>query len=554
MSSFLHYLTLPYLLKGITVTLEITFGSIFGGATVGLLLASFHLSRARALSLLARGYTVVARGTPLILQLVFVYDVLPHIGLTLSAVWSAVVALSLNEASFFAEIIRGSIISVDKGQTLAGESLGMRPKVLMRRIIAPQMIRIAVPSLGSECVAALKNSSLASVISAQELTLRSEQLVAQDFAFFSVFFASGVMYLVLTALFSMVQLLVERKLDLDRTEKIPFWKGIFSLSFGRRIPDAPSHSNDEDLLVFNTESGKDEEVQFQGPRFETHYPSNGSRVSLAYSASVRTAGLRSLSKETRIIEGRGLWKSYGNTEVLRNMDFHINRGEIVALLGSSGSGKSTLLRLINHLEDLDDGELLVHGTSIGYGIDGKPLSRKRVADARAKARIGMVFQHFNLFSHLSSLENVAGPLRWVQGIDAEVAKEKAIASLAKVGLEDKLDVLPRFLSGGQQQRVAIARAIATDPEILLLDEPTSALDPELVGEVLQVIRNLTHTGMTMLIVTHELRFARQVADRILFFERGRIVEDGSPDLLLTNPSSDGMRRYLQLFELSDSNF
>src|SRR6195256_3359763 len=216
MSLFLHYLSLPYLLEGIAVTLQVTALGLGGGLILGLVLAWMQLSRFWWLSAIARGYTVIFRGTPLILQMVFAYDALPHIGIKLPAIIAAGLALACNEAPFIAEMLRAGVLGIDRGQVLAGQALGMTPALLMRRIIAPQAIRTMIPAFGNETVSALKNSSLASVISVQELTLRSTQLASSTFDFFSIFFASGLIYLVLTTGVSVVQLLVERALDLDR--------------------------------------------------------------------------------------------------------------------------------------------------------------------------------------------------------------------------------------------------------------------------------------------------------------------------------------------------
>src|SRR5258708_128357 len=216
MSLFAHYISLPYLLEGIEVTLEVTALGLGGGLILGLILAWMQLSRFWLLSAFARGYTVIFRGTPLILQMVFAYDALPHIGIKLPAIAAAGLALACNEAPFIAEMLRSGVLGVDRGQVLAGQALGMTPAVLMRRVIAPQAIRTMIPAFGNESVSALKNSSLASVIAVQELTLRSTQLASSTFDFFSIFFASGLLYLVLTTLVSVIQLIAEAALDLDR--------------------------------------------------------------------------------------------------------------------------------------------------------------------------------------------------------------------------------------------------------------------------------------------------------------------------------------------------
>jgi polar amino acid transport system permease protein len=224
-------------------------------------------------------------------------------------------------------------------------------------------------------------------------------------------------------------------------------------------------------------------------------------------------------------------------------------GEVVALLGPSGSGKSTLLRCINHLESWDGGTVRVGGRRLGFGDDGKLLPPRAIANERASVGVGMVFQQFNLFAHLSAKENIAGPLRWVHGMTRIDADRRAAELLDRVGLSHRADALPRHLSGGQQQRVAIARALAPNPSVLLLDEPTSALDPELVSEVLEVIRRLAiDDGLTMIISTHQIRFADEVADRVAFLSGGTIIEEGPAHEVLSNPRNPLTARFLSVME------
>jgi len=218
MSLFLHYLSMPYLLEGIQVTFQVTALGLGGGVILGLILAWMQLSRFRLLAVLARGYAVIFRGTPLLLQMVFAYNALPYIGIKLPAIIAAGLALACNEAPFIAEMLRSAVLGVDRGQVSAGQALGMTPGVLMHRVIAPQAIRTMIPAFGNESVSALKNSSLASVVAVQELTLRSTQLASSTFDFFSIFFASGLLYLVLTFAISVIQLFVEWLLDLDRAK------------------------------------------------------------------------------------------------------------------------------------------------------------------------------------------------------------------------------------------------------------------------------------------------------------------------------------------------
>jgi polar amino acid transport system ATP-binding protein len=238
-------------------------------------------------------------------------------------------------------------------------------------------------------------------------------------------------------------------------------------------------------------------------------------------------------------------KRFGGCQVLKGISLDVRAGEVLCLLGPSGSGKSTLLRCINHLEKIDAGRLWVGGELAGYRQSGDRLYELREREvARKRAQIGMVFQRFNLFAHLTALQNVAeAPMR-VRGLRRQDARAHGRALLAQVGLSDKLDAYPWQLSGGQQQRVAIARALAMDPKLMLFDEPTSALDPELVGEVLDVMRRLARQGMTMIAVTHEVGFAREVADAVAFMDAGVIVEHGSPGEVLARPEHERTRAFL----------
>ena len=238
-------------------------------------------------------------------------------------------------------------------------------------------------------------------------------------------------------------------------------------------------------------------------------------------------------------------KRFGELEVLRGVTTNVARGEVVVLLGASGSGKTTLLRCINHLDKLDDGRIYVDGELVGYReVKGKIVEDKESAIARKRAQIGMVFQRFNLFPHLTAIGNVIeAPMR-VKKMPKAAAQELGREQLEKVGLSDKIDEHPNKLSGGQQQRVAIARALAMQPKLMLFDEPTSALDPELVGEVLDVMKELARDGMTMIVVTHEIGFAREVADRVVFMDEGVIVEDAPPRELIESPKHERTKAFL----------
>jgi polar amino acid transport system ATP-binding protein len=248
-----------------------------------------------------------------------------------------------------------------------------------------------------------------------------------------------------------------------------------------------------------------------------------------------------------MVKAESVRKRFGRLEVLKGISLELAPREVTCLLGPSGSGKSTFLRCINHLEEINAGRLSVDGSLVGYRQVGNKLHELRESEvARDRAEIGMVFQSFNLFPHMTAIENVTeAPIR-VKGVRKAEALAQGRELIARVGLEDKTDIYPSRLSGGQQQRLAIARALAMEPKLMLFDEPTSALDPELVKEVLDVMRVLAKEGMTMLVVTHELGFARDVADRVVFMDDGVIVEQGTPAQVLENPRHERTKKFLGL--------
>jgi polar amino acid transport system ATP-binding protein len=249
---------------------------------------------------------------------------------------------------------------------------------------------------------------------------------------------------------------------------------------------------------------------------------------------------------TAMVKAEAVHKRFGALEVLKGIDLEVMPGEVMCILGPSGSGKSTFLRCINHLEEINSGLLSVDGDLVGYRMKGDVLHALPEDEiAKARESIGMVFQRFNLFPHLSAEENITlAPIR-VKGMSKALAKAKAAQLLEQVGLSDRGGSYPAQLSGGQQQRVAIARALAMDPKLMLFDEPTSALDPELVGEVLTVMRDLATQGMTMVVVTHEIGFAKAVADTVVFMDGGVVVESGPPSEVLDNPKQDRTKTFLQ---------
>ncbi|QWW70794.1 amino acid ABC transporter ATP-binding protein [Rhizobium sp. WYJ-E13] len=249
-----------------------------------------------------------------------------------------------------------------------------------------------------------------------------------------------------------------------------------------------------------------------------------------------------------LVKARNVHKSFADLEVLKGIDLDVAPGEVVVVLGPSGSGKSTFLRCINHLESINQGSIEVDGEQIGYRLHkDRLLQLSNHAIALQRRKIGMVFQQFNLYPHMTALQNIIEAPVGIHGESRKVATDNALRLLERVGLSAKADSYPRQLSGGQQQRVAIARALAIKPKLMLFDEPTSALDPELVGEVLATMRDLANQGLTMIVVTHEIGFAREAADRVVFMDGGKVVEQGKPENVIGNPQHPRTRSFLSRF-------
>ena len=544
---FLSYTTSKFLIDGAIVAIEITVVSMVIGLFLGLILALMRLSNIWPLSALAWFYIWFMRGTPQLLQLVFIYDALPLVGLRFDTFTTAVIGFALNEAAFSGEIIRGGIISVDRSQRIAAASLGMGPVLTLRRIIMPQALRAILPAITNDTISMLKLTSIASVIFVNELTFRAQQIVGQNFKFFTVFAAAAVIYLVMTSAISLAQALLERHFSLEK-EPPGRGEGALGRMFGFRMgtPPPAAAAPPPSAEVARRPAAAPETSAAEGAA-----AGQGSWVDILHALHTETG--RSSGESFVVCDG--VHKAYGRNEVLRGVDLAVERGEVVAIMGPSGSGKSTLLRLINHLEEVDAGEITIDGRYVGYEkVGGRLRPARNLSKARAGARIGMVFQHFNLFSHFTALANITeAPVR-VYGQSPRDAEATAMQLLAGVGLSGHREHLPHRLSGGQQQRVAIARALAISPRLMLFDEPTSALDPELVSDVLAVIRRLAEAGMTMIVVTHEVRFAKEVADRVIFMDEGRIVEEGPPAQVLEAPREERTRRFLRLVERDADTF
>jgi polar amino acid transport system permease protein len=426
----LAYVGSRFLLDGAVLAIEIATVSMLFGLVLGLGLALLRISRHAVLQGPAWCYIWFIRGTPLLLQLVFIYDVLPAIGIRLDTFTTAVIGFSLNEAAFSAEIIRGGILSVNRSQSVAAAALGMPGWLTLRRIVMPQAMRAILPGIANQAISMIKSTSIASVILVNELTFRAEQIVGQNFKFFTVFTAAALIYLAMTSCVALGQIAAERRFDFLRDDREGFWAKLMAAAGWQRPVAAPT-------AAASCASG---------------------REALPALITELCSGTSSANGKP-VIVCRNVQKAYGAREVLKSIDLTVSRGEVVVIMGPSGSGKSTLLRMINHLEPLDWGEITVEGRHVGYerAPGGGMRPAGNLARARAEARIGMVFQHFNLFEHLTALENLTeAPIRVYQQ-PADRARTTGMRLLAGVGLAGHAENLPHRLSGGQQQRVAIAR-------------------------------------------------------------------------------------------------
>lgn len=467
------------------------------GLVLGFGLASAKQAVSRWLSAPAAIYVWFFRSVPLLVLLIFVYNLpqlIPASGKVLSnPFYAGLFALVLTEAAYMAEIHRGGLLSVAKGQREAARALGIGRLGTQRLIVVPQAFRIALPTLTNEYVTIVKLTSLVSVISLSELLLVGQRLYAQNFLVLETLGAVAVYYVLIVSLFGWGLQYLERHLDL-----------------GRRKP------------------GTLGDAQVTKLRSELPQVATGN-------ARVREPGTPAALYLSNI------HKHYGDHHVLKGIDLSVQPGEVISIIGPSDSGKTSLIRTINGLESIDEGEIVLFGEAFIQAGD-RPENRRQREGVR---RIGMVFQSFNLFPHRTILDNVLLAPRYHGLGDAAELRRQALALLDKVGLLAHANKYPHQLSGGQQQRVAIARALAMKPDIMLFDEPTSALDPELVGDVLAVIRDLAREGMTMLIVTHEMDFALSISDRVLFMENGHVQLDASPEAIRTG-KHERVRRFIGL--------
>ncbi|MGK9234178.1 amino acid ABC transporter permease/ATP-binding protein [Inquilinus limosus] len=472
---------------GLKNTLILAFASTVLGVVIGMALAIMGISRSPWLRIPARIYTDVFRGLPAIVTILLIGQGLARAGRELfgpSPYPLGILALGLIAGAYIGEIFRSGIQSVDRGQMDACRALSMSYGQAMRLIIVPQGIRRVLPALVNQFIGNVKDSSLVyflGLLASEREIFRIGQDQAVVTGNLSPLLLAGVFYLLVTVPLTHLVNWIDIRLRIGRSTTGAGASGLVEVG---------------ELEVATARSG---EARF-----------NGGSLTV-----------------------RDLSMAYGDHEVLKNVSLTVKPGSVTCIIGPSGSGKSTLLRCLNRLVEFRGGDVLLDGESIRVM---KPEKLRR--------RIGMVFQQFNLFPDHTALENVALSLTRIKRMPKAAADRIAKARLAEVGLAGRQHHRPSRLSGGQQQRVAIARALAMEPEVILFDEVTSALDPELVKGVLTLMADLGRRGMTMVVVTHEMGFARRVADQVVFMDEGRVVEAGPPDAVFDRPQSDRLKRFL----------
>ena len=519
-------------LVGLGRTLLLTaLGALFG-FVLGTLLALARVSRSPLLVAVSWTYIWIFRSIPLIVLLLilnnlgYLYETVtigvPYTGINFFS-WNttqlmtpfaaAVLGLTLNQAAFASEIVRGGILSVDQGQLEAAAALGLPRRRQASRIVLPQAMRSILPTAFNDIIGLAKGTSQVYILALPELFYTIQIIYRRNLEVIPLLMVATVWYLVILTALSIVQHHIERHFSRGALRNPP--PSLFATLYRTFLPRKPLP----------------EAVETPAPPIERP-------------AAARTGSFQ-LGNRGGSVNIHGVSKSFGTLKVLDDVTLSIPAGSVTTILGQSGSGKSTLLRSINHLERVDDGFIAIDGELVGYRQKGDTLYELKERDIlKRRVEVGMVFQSFNLFPHLTALENIIEAPIAVRGISKEQAEAEARDLLARVGLAEKAGAHPRQLSGGQQQRVAIARALALRPKVLLFDEPTSALDPELVNEVLDVIKELSRSGVTLIIVTHEIGFAREVSDRVVFMEQGRILETGTPEKVFNKPDHPRTAEFL----------
>lgn len=519
-------------LAGLGRTIFLTIVGTILGSILGTFLALARVSQSPLLSWLSWLYIWILRSIPLIVLLLilnnigYLYESFtihnPLNGSTLidypmvtliTPFTAAIIGLTLNQSAFFAEIVRGGILSVDQGQHEAAAALGLPKKRQSLRIVLPQAMRSILPTGFNEIIGLAKGTSMVYVLALPELFYTVQVIYRRNLEVIPLLMVATAWYLVIMTVLSITQYYIEHYYSRGAVRD---YKPSALNRYVQSILQLITQRASKETLHQNFQS----KAHLKSSQMPTH--SVGANIHIDHVS-----------------------KYFGLHQVLKNISLTIPAGSVTTILGPSGSGKSTLLRTINHLESVNDGFITVDGQLIGYHQDGHTLYELKEKDIlKQRTNIAMVFQNFNLFPHMTVLENIIEAPIHVKGVKYEDAVNDALELLLRVGLLEKAHSYPRQLSGGQQQRVAIARALALKPKVILFDEPTSALDPELVGEVLNVIKELASTGATLVIVTHEIGFAKEVSDAVVFMEDGKIVEQGHPNIIFNQPEHSRTKDFL----------
>jgi polar amino acid transport system permease protein len=522
----------PQILHGLLNTLVLTAVTMVCATVLGTVLATMRLSSNRVASVASWTFTWFVRSVPPLVQLIFWFNLgflFPRIEIkipfgpilysaptnqVMTVYVAAALGLILTGAGYMAEIVRGGILSVSEGQSLAAMSLGLNSRQRLLRIVLPQAMSSILPGTGNQVINMLKTTSLVSVIGLPDLLYSAQEIYGTNFQTIPLLIVASLWYLIVCSVLSVGQYYLERHFGRSQRNRSDAPAGRQLAAAARRV------------------------IEAFGPGARQRVAEPTVRADRAVPDTEPESGPVML----RVTQ---LTKSFAGVTALDDVNLTVGAGEVLCVIGPSGSGKSTMLRCLAMLEPYDAGGVFLDGEMLGYRVKGshrRPLSERQID--RQRAEIGVVFQSFNLFGHMTALENVVcGPTLTLHE-DRPAAVAHARELLRQVGLGHVAGLYPRQLSGGQQQRVAIARCLAMRPKLMLFDEPTSALDPELVGEVLGTMKDLASAGMTMVVVTHEIGFARNVADRVAFMRDGVLRAVGSPEEILQQPTDPALRSFL----------
>ena len=546
------------ILNGLLVTLVITFGGFLLANLLGALLAVMALSKSRVKQRIAGAYSSLMQGLPMVVILLILYYII-FAHSSISNVVVAVIAFGLVFAAYLAQLFEGGIRGVAKGQWEAALAMGLSKRQAFRGIIFPQAVRTMLPGYFSNLISLMKGTAVVGYIAVTDLTKVGDIIRSSTYEAIVPLLTIALIYFVMACVLLAVMNGIRKRLVARKPRRMHKRcvqscneKSFVATDNSKQVSQPASTPQDvedgkqsngiplnnavsqtQDIKSSDKASNLQDVVQSSG---SNHHEGSVQPAEAESRISVLTKSTdKNPDEDSPIISIRHLSKAYGNVVPLRDIDVDIHRGEVISIIGPSGTGKSTLLRCLNRLEEPTSGTVLVDGVDVG----AKDCDLRRM-----RQKMGMVFQSFNLFHHLNVIDNIMyGPLR-ILGLPEDEAYERGMKLLRTVGLEDKELSYPDELSGGQVQRIAIARTLAMEPEIILFDEPTSALDPTMVGEVVAVIKRLAQEGLTMLIVTHEMRLARSVSSRIFYLDQGIVYEDGTPDQIFYHPEKERTRRFI----------